>query len=186
MGIITIITTIYCPNHNSWLVNVIKIHHLATIQQQERLIPQPPFHSRLAHSLQRIRRIRHLRIPIPQCSPVARLSSRRQISLAERAHVVVGDVLCGLKVLEQVVHLVREVGEVALDLDVVLLRAGRDQEVVVVLDVLQFVGDDDGATGLSVFQRCGIGAACRVSIQIQYCNRVENSPSTCAINIYRQ
>ena len=31
---------------------------------------------------------------------------------------------------------------------------GREEEVVVVLDVLEFVGDDDGTAGLAVFEGC--------------------------------
>lgn len=51
------------------------------------------------------------------------------------------------------VHPAREIGEVALDFDVVLLWSRRDQEVVVVLDELEFMREHDGATGLSVFER---------------------------------
>jgi hypothetical protein len=49
-----------------------------------------------------------------------------------------------------VLHFAREVREVALDLDVVLRWAVGAEEVVVVLDVLQFVCDDDGAACLAV------------------------------------
>lgn len=59
----------------------------------------------------------------------------------------------------QVSHLVGQVGEVALHFDVVLRIAVGAEEVVVMLDILQFVGDDNGVACLAVFQRGGVGAA---------------------------
>lgn len=141
-------------------MNMIKVHHLRTIQQQERLISQPALTHRLPHLLRRVRRIRHRCISVPQSAPVARLSGRGEIALAKRADVVVGNALSGLGVLQEMLHLPREVRKVAFDLDVVLLRTRRDEQVVVVLNILQFVGDNNGVAGLTVFQGCRIGASC--------------------------
>jgi len=49
--------------------------------------------------------------------------------------------------------------KVALDFDVVLVWAAGEEEVVVVLDPLEFVGDDDGAAELAVFEGAGVAAS---------------------------
>ena len=51
-----------------------------------------------------------------------------------------------------------------MDLDEVLVWAGGLEEVVVVLDVLEFVRDYDGVAGLSVFEGGGECAACTKNI----------------------
>lgn len=137
-----------------------KLIHLPTRQQYERLEPQPPLcPPRLIPP--QLRRLRHARIRRPQAPPVARLRSRSEVALAERSDRIVRDALRLGRVREQARHRVREVGEVALDFDVVLRGAVGAEQVVVVLDVLQFVGDDDGAAGLAVFEGGGVGTAWR-------------------------
>jgi len=93
----------------------------------------------------------HARVPVEQRAPVARLRGLREVPLAEGLDAVVGDALRGGWVGEERLDLGGQVGEVALDLDEVLVRARGDQKVVVVLDILQLVRDDDGAAGLAVF-----------------------------------
>lgn len=56
-------------------------------------------------------------------------------------------------------HFVGQVREVALDFDIVLRRAVGAEEVVVVLDVLEFVCDDNRAAGLTILERGRVGAA---------------------------
>jgi len=89
---------------------------------------------------------------LDQRAPIARLGRSRQVAFAEDSDVVIRDALRLLGVRKEIVHGVGQIGEVALDLDKVLLLAGREEEVVVVLDPLEFVRDDDGAAELAVFE----------------------------------
>lgn len=59
--------------------------------------------------------------------------------------------MCGFGVVNEGLDLVGEIAEVSLNFDVILFRPGGDEEVVVVLDVLEFVGDYNGFAGLPVF-----------------------------------
>lgn len=137
-----------------------KLKHTPRIQQQKRLIPQPPPHRAPVLPINKQPRPReNLPIPVKKPSPITRLRRRREIPLPKCLDAVLGDLARLVGVLEQVGHFLGEVGEVALDLDVVLQRAGGDEEVVVVLDVLQFVNHGDGGAGLAVFEGGGVGAA---------------------------
>lgn len=122
----------------------IKVKHLLALLQDKRLVSQPsPLGAGVEDSP----------VSIPQRPPVARLRRSSQVSLAERAHAVVRDALCLLGVGDQRLEARLQVAEVACDLDVVLLRPRRNEQVVVVLDVLQLVCDNDRSTRLAVFKR---------------------------------
>lgn len=164
-----------------------EVVHLLTAQQNESLIPQTPLPPPTPILNPQLRRFRHLRIPLPQTPPVTRLRSGSEISLTESLDRIVGNPLRLGGIGEQVSHLVGQVGEVALDFDVVLRLAVGAEEVVVVLDVLQFVGDDDGVAGLAVFQRSGVGSAWVVLVCENHVIAMHLVvPSTCAMYWYLQ
>jgi hypothetical protein len=62
-------------------------------------------------------------------------------------------------VTQQIVHRAREVREIPLDFDEVLFGAVGQEEVVVMLNPLQFMTYDHGATELSVLQRARVTSA---------------------------
>ena len=81
----------------------------------------------------------HLLPRLGQCTPVACFRSACQVSLAKSLHTVISDALRLLRVCEEIVHSGGEIGEVALDFDVILLGTGCEEQVVVVLDPLQLM-----------------------------------------------
>lgn len=70
----------------------------------------------------------------------------------EDVEIVCGNLFSAFRISEQGLNLGWQVGKIALDLDEVLVRAFSLEEVVMMLDELEFVGDYDGFAGLTVFQ----------------------------------
>lgn len=89
----------------------------------------------------------------PQGHPIASLGSGCEIALSEGFHIIISYALGLLRVQQEVLHSAREIGEVSLDFDIVLLWTGRYQEIMVMLDVLQFMGDEHRWAGLPILQR---------------------------------
>lgn len=91
--------------------------------------------------------------------PVTRLSRRRQVAIPERAHRILGNLLRDLGVIDQVVNLRRQITKVPVDLNIVCLRAGRDQGTVVCFAPGERVRDDDRAAVEEVLAAAGEAAA---------------------------
>lgn len=92
-----------------------------------------------------------LRPAADQAAPVARGGGRGDVPVAEGAQGVVDDALRLVRVVEVVGDLLLEVGEVALDLDVVLLRARGDEQILERLDPGELVGEDERTAVEQVF-----------------------------------
>lgn len=92
---------------------------------------------------QRDTAIPDLAVAVEERAPVASLGGFGEVSLSEGPDVVLGDSFRRVGVGDKRLDLVGEVGEIAFNFDVVLGRAAGGKEVVMVLDVLETVGDDD-------------------------------------------
>ena len=82
-------------------------------------------------------------VPVKQGPPVACLGCWCQVSLAEGLDAIVRDSRRGLSVVHEELDLLGEVTEVSLHFNVVLAGPAGHEEIVVVLNVLQFMGNDD-------------------------------------------
>lgn len=94
--------------------------------------------------------------PCEQRSPITGFCSWRQVALAESLDAIVCNALGLFGVREQIFHGCLEVGKVSFDFDIVLCRTICDEEVVMMLDPLQFVADNYRAAELPVFERTRI------------------------------
>lgn len=129
----------------------VEFEHPRAFQQYEGFVSQAtlfavPFRPRV------YRTVPHPTVSVKQLPPVACFGGGCQIAFAEGLDTVVGDAAGGIGIVDEWLDLVGEIAEVALDFNVVLVGPGRDEEVVVVLDVLEFVRDDDGVAGLAIFE----------------------------------
>ena len=134
--------------------------------QHKCLVPDAPL-LRPPHSLPNLdafvqqRFPRHDVFPAPdQLAPVAGFCGLGKVPFAEDLNAVVCDAFCFLGVVEEVLHCGAEVAEVAFYFDEVLVRTIATEQVVVVLDPLQFVRDDHRAAELAVFERAGVATTC--------------------------
>lgn len=86
---------------------------------------------------------------------------------------------------EQVLDCRGEVREIALNFDIVLVAAVGAEEVVVVLNPLEFVGYDDRTAKLAVFQRARVRTTCKSLLAgVWYCSLLGAAvPSACAMNM---
>lgn len=100
--------------------------------------------------------------PADQFAPIAGFGGLCEIALAEHLDVVVGDAFSFFWVIEQVLHGRGEIGKVAFYFDEVLIGAVAAEEVVVMLDPLQFVGHDYRAAELTVLEGARVTASCEM------------------------
>ena len=78
--------------------------------------------------------------------------------ISKSPDAVVGDSLCFFWMGDKVLDLFLEIGEISFDFNEILIVAVGSEEIVVVLDPLQFVDEDDAMTDLPVFQGAGIAS----------------------------
>lgn len=129
--------------------------HLRTFQQDKRLVSEAvrsaceigPFVDGV---------VPDVAVSVEQGPPVAGFGSGGEVSLAEGLRAVFRDAAGGFGILDEGLDLLGEVAEIAFYLDVVLVWTTGDQKVMVMLDVLEFVGDNYRIARLSVLERCGV------------------------------
>lgn len=137
-----------------------ELEHFWALQQDEGLVTQTALLARA------VRPGVHAAVPdtavaVEQGAPIARLRSRGQVPLPEGLNAVGGNAMRGVSVCDERLDLFSEIAKVALNFDVVLVRATGDEKVVVMLDVLKFMGDNDRLASLAVFEGCRVGPAWR-------------------------
>lgn len=135
-----------------------ELEHLRTLQQDKGLVAQTAFPARAVGP-----RV-HTAVPdtavaIEQGTPIACLRSCGQIPLTEGFDTVRGNSMCGIRICDERLDLLSEIAKVTLDFNVILVGPTGQKEVVMMLDVLEFMGDNDGFASLAIFQGCGVRPA---------------------------
>jgi hypothetical protein len=144
------------------------LHHLPIIRQNERShktlkrrpatlppnLPIPIFNCPI-----KLGYITHTRPRIKHLPPITSLCRRSEITISESLDTIVGNSLCFGVVIEKLVHFGVEVGEIAFDLDYVLILAVCDEEVGVWFDPVGFVDNGDGVAVEEVFTASGVRMA---------------------------
>ena len=128
-----------------------ELEHLRTLQQGKGLIAQTAFPPRAVgpgvHTA-----VPDTAIAIEQGTPIACLRSCGQIPLTEGLDAIRGNSMRGISICDERLDLLSEIAKVTLDFNVILVGPTGHKEVVMMLDVLEFMGDNDGFASLAIFE----------------------------------